>query len=57
MEYNLFRADDETHKNVRNETVQILKSIKNCNIKSVENTILHEGVKEVKRFISENPDI
>ena len=37
--------------------VQILKSIKNCNIKSAENTILYEGVREVKRFISENPNI
>ena len=41
---------------IRNETIQILKSIKNCDIESAENKIIYEGVKEVKRFISENSD-
>ncbi|KAG5347140.1 COX1 oxidase, partial [Acromyrmex charruanus] len=49
VEHNLFRADDEVCKMVRNETIQILES--------AENKIIYEGVKEVKRFISENPDI
>ena len=57
VEYNLFRADDEICKSVRNEIIQILKSINNCDIKSSENNIIREGVREVKRFISENPDI
>ena len=57
VEYNLFRADDELCKIVRNETIQILKSIKNCDIESSENKIIYEGVEEVKLFISENPDI
>ncbi|KAG5322451.1 GUS protein, partial [Pseudoatta argentina] len=52
IEYNLFRADNEICKSVRNETtIQILKSINNCDIKS------SERIREVKRFISENPDI
>ena len=57
VEYSLFRADDELCKIVRNETIQILKSIKNCDIESSENKIIYEGVKEVKRFISENLNI
>ncbi|KAG5320414.1 MOS1T transposase, partial [Pseudoatta argentina] len=44
-------------KSIRNETCQILKSINNCDTESAENKILYEGVGEVKRFISENPDI
>ena len=56
VEHNLFRADDEVCKMVRNERIQILKSIKNCDIESAENKIIYEGVKEVKRFISENSD-
>ena len=57
VEGNLFKADDDTSKNIRNETVQILKSINKCNIKSFENTVLSEDVAEVKRLISENTDI
>ena len=57
VEGNLFKADDDTSKNIRNETVQILKSINKCNIKSFENTVLSEGVAEVKRLISDNTDI
>ncbi|KAG5312845.1 COX1 oxidase, partial [Acromyrmex insinuator] len=55
VEGNLFKSD--TSKNIRNETVQILKSINKCNIKSFENTVLNEDVAEVKRLISENTDI
>ncbi|KAG5308732.1 SWET1 protein, partial [Acromyrmex insinuator] len=56
VEYNLFRTDDEICKMVRNETIQILKSINNRDIKSFENNI-RSFKKEVKRFISENPEI
>ena len=57
VECNLFKTDDEIYKTVRNEVIQIFKSIDNCDIKSFENNIIREGVREVKRFISENPDI
>ena len=36
VEHSLFRADDEVCKMVRNERIQILKSIKNCDIESAE---------------------
>ena len=57
VEYNLFKADEEICKSVRNETSHILKSINNCDTESAENKIVKEGVREVKRFISENPEI
>ena len=57
VECNLFRTDDEICKTVRNETIQICKSINNCDIKSIENNTILESVREVKRFISENPEI
>ena len=57
VEYSLFKADDETRNYVRNESIRIMKSIKKCDIKSFENIVLQEGVGEVKRFISENPEL
>ena len=58
VECNLFKTDDEICKTVRNEVIQIFKSIDNCDIKSFENNIIRESVREsVKRFISENPEI
>ena len=53
----MFKTDEEICKSVRNETFHILKSINNCDTESAENKIIQEGVREIKQFISENPEI
>ena len=40
-ECNLFKTDDEIYKTVRNEVIQIFKSIDNCDIKSRLRIIYH----------------
>jgi len=47
-----------TRNSIRNDAIQALNKIKQFNHSTnVDNNMLKEGIKDVKRFIIEHPDI